>query len=193
MANHGPSYGLDAELAQKQASKFDPRLEQEAKEWILAVTGTAINDMHEDLKSGIVLCELANKILPGSVKKINRGRMPFVLMENINSFLLAARQIGVPATDLFMTVDLFEAKNMNQVIDTIHALGRSSRNVPSFAGPHLGPKIADRREVEFTEEQLRAGDGIISRQTAGSHGNATSAGQFDRSREISKLKDVVWQ
>lgn len=57
MANHGPSYGLDAELAAKRAAKYDKGLEDEVKQWIQGVTGTAINDPEEDLKSGIVLCE----------------------------------------------------------------------------------------------------------------------------------------
>ena len=36
--------------------------------------------------------------------------------ENINNFLAGCRTIGVPDTDLFMTVDLYEAKNMTQVV-----------------------------------------------------------------------------
>ena len=36
-------------------------------------------------------------------------------MENIGFFLKAAHEYGVLETDLFQTVDLFEAKNMNQV------------------------------------------------------------------------------
>ena len=56
-----------------------------------------------------------NALKPGSVKKINDGAMPFKQMENINSFLAAAGKYGVPTTDLFQTVDLYEAKNMNAV------------------------------------------------------------------------------
>eukprot|EP00343_Euplotes_focardii_P006787 CAMPEP_0205823172 /NCGR_PEP_ID=MMETSP0206-20130828/15434_1 /ASSEMBLY_ACC=CAM_ASM_000279 /TAXON_ID=36767 /ORGANISM="Euplotes focardii, Strain TN1" /LENGTH=192 /DNA_ID=CAMNT_0053120103 /DNA_START=5 /DNA_END=583 /DNA_ORIENTATION=+ len=186
MANHGPSYGLDAELAAKRAAKYDKGLEDEVKQWIQGVTGTAINDPEEDLKSGIVLCDLLNKIKPSTVGKVNRGRMPFLLMENINSFLLGCKALGVPDTDLFMTVDLFEGKNMNQVVQCIHALGRHSRKVAGFAGPYIGPKLADARQVEFTEEQLRQGANILPQQTTGSHGNANAKGMFDTSREIVK-------
>ena len=33
MANHGPVYGLDAELAAKRAAAYDPKLEAEARDW----------------------------------------------------------------------------------------------------------------------------------------------------------------
>ena len=57
MANHGPVYGLDAELAAKQAGKRDPKQEAEVKQYIQQLTGHTVTDLHEDLKSGVVLCE----------------------------------------------------------------------------------------------------------------------------------------
>lgn len=59
MANHGPSYGLDAELLAKQNSKFDPVVTAKVVNWISAVTGEKITaeSIHADLKSGVVLCK----------------------------------------------------------------------------------------------------------------------------------------
>jgi transgelin len=62
---------------------------------------------------------------------------------------MACKQLGVPETDLFMTVDLFEAKNMVQVIQTLHSLGRQSQRVPGFPGPYIGVKLADSRVSIF--------------------------------------------
>ncbi|KAF9135653.1 hypothetical protein BGW39_001533 [Mortierella sp. 14UC] len=45
-------------------------------------------------------------------------------MENISNFLNAARQLGVQSSDLFQTVDLYEGKDMTQVISTILTLER---------------------------------------------------------------------
>lgn len=45
-------------------------------------------------------------------------------MENISIFLRGAEALGVPKYDLFQTVDLFEKKNMTQVIDSIFSLSR---------------------------------------------------------------------
>lgn len=36
-------------------------------------------------------------------------------MENIGNFLTACEAYGVPKQDLFQTVDLYEARNMNGV------------------------------------------------------------------------------
>lgn len=62
MANHGPSYGLDAELKAKQDAKYDANLEKEVIAWVNAlVPGTNLSpgsqNVHEPLKSGVVLCQ----------------------------------------------------------------------------------------------------------------------------------------
>ncbi len=53
-------------------------------------------------------------------------------MEKINEFLEAIRTYGVPAGDLFQTVDLFEKKDIAQVCRTIFALGRVVRSAASI-------------------------------------------------------------
>lgn len=45
-------------------------------------------------------------------------------MENIAHFLAGADKLGVPKHDLFQTIDLYEKKNMTQVVDTIFAVSR---------------------------------------------------------------------
>lgn len=63
-----------------------------------------------------MLCDLINALQPEAVKKVHIGTsMAFKQMENINSFLMAIEQYGVPTSDSFQTVDLYEAKHMGQV------------------------------------------------------------------------------
>jgi hypothetical protein len=69
-------------------------------------------DFQEALKSGVVLCTLANKIKPGSVPAINNSKMAFVQRENIVAFCSAIRGMGMRENDLFVTQDLFEGSNM---------------------------------------------------------------------------------
>lgn len=50
--------------------------------------------------------------------------MPFKQMENIGSYVEACAAIGVPSQDLFMTVDLYEGKNLDAIVRNLHSLGR---------------------------------------------------------------------
>ena len=131
MADRPQAYGLTAEVKGKLDSKYDPKLEQEAVQWIETVLGERVfagasgaDAVQEKLKDGVILCNLVNKIKPGSVKKINTSTMAFKMMENIGNFLSACETLGVPASDSFQTVDLYEKQNMAQVITAIHSLAR---------------------------------------------------------------------
>eukprot|EP00966_Prymnesium_polylepis_P109609 2536290-Prymnesium_polylepis.1 len=49
-------YGMDKDLAQKAAAKFDPALEKSARAWVQTVAGVAFDDdasLQAELKSGI--------------------------------------------------------------------------------------------------------------------------------------------
>jgi hypothetical protein len=135
------TYGIDKELKDKQAAKYDVGLEREVTQWIETVTGESRGDasMHDWLKSGVVLCNLANKVKPGSVAKINSSAMPFKQMENIKFFMDFARKASVPESSMFGTPDLFEDKNMGSVVSCINTLGGAIQvNIPEFSGPKLG-------------------------------------------------------
>lgn len=107
--------------------------------------------------------------------------MAFKQMENISQFLDAINSYGVSKSDSFQTVDLFEAQNMPAVISAIQALGRKSKSKGKYG---IGPKESQANKREFTEEQLRAGEGVIGLQM-GSNKGATQAGQnFGKTRAI---------
>ncbi|KAJ2998328.1 hypothetical protein HDV02_004642 [Globomyces sp. JEL0801] len=115
-----PLYGMDKELAEKAAAKYDVNREKEAREW------------------------LANELVdPNSMKKPNVSSMPFKQMENINNFLLALDKLGVPKHDQFQTIDLFESKNMGSVVDTIFAFSRTAVK-KGLCCNLLGPKLSDK-------------------------------------------------
>jgi len=162
---------LDAELNEKLVEKYDVNAEREAKEWIEAVTGDSFGDQSfgAALKDGQVLCKLINTISPGTVKKMHKMKMPFMQMENICFFLQGARSLGLADHDCFETVDLYEEKDLGVVVSAIHAFGRAVRkNCPDWTGPSLGVKEAEKNVRTFTEEQMNAGKGVISKISAGS-------------------------
>lgn len=152
--------------AQKRAQKFSPERERQAREWIEQITGEPFDDalsFQENLKDGTKLCKLINSIMPGAIPKIQSSNMPFRQMENINSFLSAIEKWGVPKFELFMTVDLYENKNIVQVIDTIFAVSRNAVKL-GYQGPLLGPKLAESRTVTFTPEQLAEAKNVRTRR-----------------------------
>ncbi|KAK3578430.1 hypothetical protein CHS0354_037395 [Potamilus streckersoni] len=158
--------------------KREPELEEQALEWIEQNLGTKLDrskDYADVLKDGIVLCNLMNKLMPGCIKKIDTKGGGFALMQNIERFQVAAKQYGVPVNEVFQTVDLWEKKNIPQVTLCIHALGRVAQTRSDYSGPILGPKMAEAQHRDFTDDQLRAGQNVISLQY-GSNKGATQAG-----------------
>ncbi|GAB1598020.1 myophilin-like [Argonauta hians] len=160
------------------ASKRNAEKEKEALDWIEAILGEPIDrkkPFEEVLKNGIILCNFINKLLPGSVKKIETKGTGFVLMQNLERFQAALKKYGVPETEVFQTVDLYERKNIPQVVLCIFAIGRVAQTRPDFNGPILGPKMAEENKREFTQEQLDAGKHVVSLQY-GSNQGASQAG-----------------
>ena len=94
-------------------------------QWIEAVLDEKLpeGDFAEVLQNGVILCRLMNKIKPDSVKKFKEKGPAFLLMENVQSFLTAAKKYGVPDEEVFQTPDLFEARNIPQVSLCIFSLG----------------------------------------------------------------------
>eukprot|EP00095_Tigriopus_kingsejongensis_P000561 maker-scaffold776_size99073-snap-gene-0.19 protein:Tk00561 transcript:maker-scaffold776_size99073-snap-gene-0.19-mRNA-1 annotation:"calponin transgelin" len=106
--------------------KRNPQQEAEVLEWIEAVLETKLpkKAYEEVLKDGVVLCQLMNKIVPGSIKKIQERGTNFQLMENVQRFQVAVKKYGVPEEEIFQTADLFERRNIAQVTLGILALAR---------------------------------------------------------------------
>ena len=123
------------------SSAFDLSLAlKEAKQWIENCTSEKFSDpdnFHISTKDGRLLCILANKIKPGSIKKIHNFNQPkrlapktnnnnkensftreisfiniasskFSEIDNIASFLRTCKELGLKDTLLFTPLDLHE-------------------------------------------------------------------------------------
>jgi len=175
-----PQTSLQSNVAAKMFHKRDAAAEEEALNWLFAVVGLPAppahqRDLHGQLCSGQLLCRVINTLQPGSVKSISTSESSFKEMENINKFTEACRKYGVPDHDLFQTVDLYERKDLNAVVGTIFALGRTAHTHPEWKGPLLGPAPATASTREWTEDELRASSNVIGLQ-AGSNKGASQAG-----------------
>uniref|UniRef100_A0A2P2HVY1 Muscle-specific protein 20-like n=1 Tax=Hirondellea gigas TaxID=1518452 RepID=A0A2P2HVY1_9CRUS len=163
-------------------------LEQEVLDWISAVMGSPIpaGSLEDILKDGVILCNLMNKIQPNSIKKIQTSGGNFKLMENVQRFQEAMKKYGVPHEEIFQTADLFERRNIPQVVISVFSLGRLTQKHPEYTGPSLGPKMSEGDKKEWDEDQQRAlRDGQIGLQM-GQNKGATQAGQgaFGNSRHM---------
>ncbi|BHF83732.1 Calponin-2 [Sparganum proliferum] len=189
---NGEENGVTTEsaISRRLNSKYDPAAEQEVVQWISQLTGQTVatgrEGLQRSLKDGQILVRLVDAVyertpnLPpqaASVRrplKPNTASLPFKQMENIQIFLDAAEAYGVPKTSLFQTVDLYESRNMSQVINTIMQLGTEcQRN--GFQGPTCGPRPTQKQARQWTAEQLRAGHGVIGLQ-AGTNKLASQKG-----------------
>ncbi|CAM9861695.1 unnamed protein product [Bubo scandiacus] len=158
MANKGPAYGMSRDV------------------W---------------LKNGIVLSRLVNSLYPDGAKPVKVPDAPptmvFKQMEQIAQFLKAAEDYGVIKTDMFQTVDLFEAKDMAAVQRTLMALGSLAvtKNDGNYHGdPNWFMKKAQEHKREFTESQLKEGKNVIGLQMGTNKGASQAGMSYGRPRQI---------
>ncbi|XP_023699659.1 calponin-2 [Paramormyrops kingsleyae] len=174
--NKGPAYGFSAEVKSKIAQKYDPQKEEELRIWIEDVTGRTIgDDFQKGLKNGVILCELINKLKPGSVKKINQSSQNWHQLENLSNFIKAITTYGMKPHDIFEANDLFESGNMTQVQTTLLALAGMAKTKGLQTSVDIGVKYADKQERAFGEEKMKAGQCVIGLQM-GTNKCASQAG-----------------
>lgn len=132
-------YGMDAEHALKQAAKYDYGRERDIVKWIEAVLEEKLpsKDLHESLKSGIILCRLLNKIKPGLIRKYNTRAIALMEMENIKLFLEGCWKLGIPSSCLFICSDLYKARGMNEVLNNLEAVSKVAARMKEYKGPVL--------------------------------------------------------
>jgi len=182
---------LDRDVAKKIASKYDPEKEAEVCGWISKVTGASFSDgLQETLKSGVVICNLLNKIKPGAVTSINTKSMPFAHRENISKYIDACKALGMNKADLFDTQDLYDGKNIVSVITHFYALSGFSKTL-GFTGPFCGlggtfgiPAAGSGPVGGSSAGKKMSIVGSLPLQTSGSHGVDTGSKGPELRRDV---------
>ncbi|PSR94380.1 hypothetical protein BD289DRAFT_363501 [Coniella lustricola] len=128
---------LDRDLRKLRLDKYTPAAANEVRAWIEGVLGERLpsGDLLEGLKDGVALCKLVNRVLPPPGVKFKTSSMPFVQMENISHFLRACKSppLNLQEHDMFLTVDLYEAKDPAQVLQCLGAFSRVASQVAPAA------------------------------------------------------------
>ncbi|XP_061698275.1 LOW QUALITY PROTEIN: LIM domain only protein 7 [Syngnathoides biaculeatus] len=126
----------------------------EARRWIEAVTKKTFKgkDFRSALENGILLCDVINKIKPGTVRRVNRLPTPIAGLDNINVFLKGCLKLGLKEAQLFHPGDLQDLssrvtvndeetdRRLKNVLITLYWLGRRAQGERSYDGPYLNFK-----------------------------------------------------
>lgn len=179
---------FDRDLKAKEKAKYDDRFEEmssEAAIWICEVLHRPMfeftqeddddDDLCTHLKDGTILCALANTVIPNSIR-YKSSTMPFIQMENISAFLtFSATKLRIPQHDLFQTIDLYERKNIFQVVQAIHTFSRYAVQQGFLEARYLGPKMATSQSREFSQEQLNEAKNHVNTYQYGKFSGGTYA------------------
>lgn len=79
-------------------------------------------DMYESLRDGWQLGLLANALRPGAVRRVHNSIQPAKHVQNLASFLIACRRMGVSRALLFDIEDLYANRSQTKVARTLLAL-----------------------------------------------------------------------
>ncbi|XP_042350885.1 LIM domain only protein 7 isoform X3 [Plectropomus leopardus] len=126
----------------------------EAQRWIEAVTKKKFgsDDFRSALENGVLLCELINKIKPGTIRRVNKLPTPIAGLDNLNVFLKACGKLGLKEAQLFHPGDLQDLstrvtvkhqetnRRLKNVLITIYWLGRRAQCDRVYDGPYLNFK-----------------------------------------------------
>ncbi|NXH58629.1 CNN1 protein, partial [Rhabdornis inornatus] len=132
------------------AQKYDPQHERELRAWIEGTTGRRIGDNFMDgLKDGVILCELINKLQPGSVPKVN---------EPVQNWHKGIWGLG----RVFGVWGGYLGSGGPRDPPQPHILGQAKTKGNNVGG--LGVKYAEKQQRRFHPEKLREGRNIIGLQ-----------------------------
>ena len=122
---------------------MDSSAEADARDWLARVTGDPVSLPHDPrplqliLRDGCLLCRALNAAFPRRLRvpHASASSMPFRHMENIAAFNAALLTLpGFRSFDTFATVDLYEGKNMAQVVRCILACKRLHERMAAEVG-----------------------------------------------------------
>ncbi|XP_059165483.1 myophilin-like isoform X2 [Physella acuta] len=204
-----PRAGSAREQQIKVENSFDSEEALKCLAWIREVTGdnipleTVMDNKHKvseffyrTLKDGLLLCKLVNAIVPDDIQ-INTRTQTFKKSNNdafesakerarIELFTQKIQEYGVPENMAFQTDNLYEKTNLPQVCSAIRNFGIEAESRPSYSGQRVWPRKAETNRRNFTEEQLRASEGVINLQMGSNKGATQSGMNFGKKRMITK-------
>ncbi|BFZ10271.1 hypothetical protein BsWGS_13310 [Bradybaena similaris] len=204
-----PRAGSARDQQIKVEKSFDPEEAVKCLVWIREVTGEPIpveevidskhkvaEFFYKTLKDGMLLTRLVNAIVPDGMQ-VNTKTLTYKKSTNdafemarerarIELFCQKMQEFGVPENMSFQTDSLYEKTNLPQVLAAIRNFGIEAESHPSYRGTRIWPKKSEVNVRNFSEEQMRAGDGIINLQMGSNKGASQRGMTFGKKRMITK-------
>eukprot|EP01083_Nonionella_stella_P111731 327949_1 len=78
--------------------------------WMEQMLGKQYNDFWEEIRDGVELCQLLNKIKPGTCKKFKKSKIVFVARNNLSIFRKGCLAIGIDDGRVLSPSDLWDKK-----------------------------------------------------------------------------------
>ncbi len=128
----------------------DPDEKSKITAWIHTVLDIQNNndiDLFEEIKSGIILCKLLNKIKPNTINTFKESSIAFFQRENIQKFIAGSIEIGLDKIDTFDTNDLYEKQRLSSVIKHLFALHEKAKHI-GFDGPFIEDLERQKKEQQ---------------------------------------------
>ncbi|KAK2871578.1 hypothetical protein FQN49_003044 [Arthroderma sp. PD_2] len=170
---------LDKDLRNMRLSKYTPQAANEVRAWIEETLQEKLQngDLLEALRDGVALCRLVNLAVGPPGVKFKQSNMPFVQMENISHFLHACQRapLNLPPHDVFLTVDLYEAKDPAQVLQCLGAFSRKAYAI---------------QPTKFPGAIGKNKNGALSPQMSGSSQGGRFVAPYSRSRGHSNVSEA---
>jgi len=144
---------LSASLKEKQKRDYNVQLDIEVRNWVSVFLGEKIDlspatSFGTIFKDGVLLCQIINKIQPGLIPEPARSPLAFKQMENIQNYLNGCRQLGLPQSSLFNTIDLFEEKNLNLVVSNVFNICHLARGTRFSSDRDSATSIAAHKQKQ---------------------------------------------
>lgn len=140
--------------------------DEEIRTYISAMTDGPVElPLADSLHSGVVLCEMANKIISKNRKNENKktknlktinysdSKSPFIQRENIAQFIEFAKNFVKPY-EMFETEDLYGKRNLQQVKITLYALSRGLKFY-GLTETCIGPEQHTNHEIKREPKVFR--------------------------------------
>jgi hypothetical protein len=133
------SFEISSDMKNQNRSEYDVELEKNVRAWIEGNLGYRLkgDNLQQGLKDMIDLPELVNKLYPGAIKKISKSSLLPFKRDNFGNVCRFLTSIGVKDCELCTFEDIYEDKNMNQVLVTILAFARIVQNKSGYQGSYL--------------------------------------------------------